>query len=165
MADTLSGNHPVGITMRPVGVLRTSYDSAERTPIQGAFQPDGAGTITVTDEYADGLMDIKGFTHLIVLSLLDRGGPVRLRPLPLLDDRAHGVFATRFPARPNRIGLTVVTLHARGGHTLHVRGVDMFDGTPVLDIKPYVPRFDAFPEASDGWFEGRDDRSKPPGRE
>lgn len=151
--------------MHPIGVLRTSYESADQTPIQGVFRPAGAGTIVVADEYAEGLTDIEGFTHLIVLYVLDRGGPVRLQPLPLLDDTTHGVFATRFPARPNRIGLTVVTLHSRDGHVLHVRGVDMFDGTPVLDIKPYVPRFDAFPEASEGWFEDHDDRPKPPGRE
>lgn len=88
-----------------------------------------------------------------------------MKPVPFLDDDAHGIFATRNPRRPNHLGLTVVTLQKREGVTLHVGGIDVLDGTPIVDIKPYVPRFDAFPDASEGWFAGREDRPKPPDRE
>lgn len=149
----------------PIGYLRTPYRAKEDTPIQGAFRPQSTGTIEILAPYVDGLDDIEGFSHLIVIHLLDRGGDIRLRVLPLLDDETHGVFATRFPARPNRIGLTVVPLVRRDGATLHIKNVDMLDGTPVLDIKPYVPRFDAYPDATEGWFADRPERPKPAGRE
>jgi len=83
----------------------------------------------------------------------------------LLDDDPHGIFACRYPARPNGIGLTIVQLLGREGMKLKVGGIDVLDNTPLLDIKPYVPRFDCFPEASEGWFKGKKERPKPPGRE
>ncbi|HHU08522.1 MAG TPA: tRNA (N6-threonylcarbamoyladenosine(37)-N6)-methyltransferase TrmO [Intrasporangiaceae bacterium] len=151
--------------VRPIGVARTPFAEQAEAPIQGAFHPDTRGTIEVLAEYAEGLDDIEGFSHLILIYVLDRCESVTLKPLPFLDDDAHGIFATRNPRRPNHLGLTVVTLHRRDGATLHVGGIDVLDGTPIVDIKPYVPRFDAFPEASEGWFAGREDRTKPPGRE
>src|SRR4029079_7183253 len=89
-------------------------------------------------EMAEGLLDIEGFSHLYVLWVFDRADGFSLRAMPPIDDRPHGVFATRSPRRPNPIGLTVVELQGREGHRLRVRGVDMLDGTPVLDIKPYL---------------------------
>jgi len=82
-----------------------------------------------------------------------------------LGDTPHGLFATRHPARPNGIGLTVVRLTGRVGAVLQVSGIDVLDGTPLIDIKPYIPRFDSFPDASEGWLDGREERPKPPGRE
>lgn len=151
--------------IRTVGVLRTPFARKQDAPIQGAFAPHAQGVLEVFEEYVDGLHDIDGFSHLILIYVLDRTQDVELRPVPFLDDRAHGVFATRNPRRPNRLGLTVVGLDRRDGRRLHVRGVDALDGTPVIDIKPYVPRFDSVPHATEGWFTGRGDRPKPAGRE
>jgi tRNA (Thr-GGU) A37 N-methylase len=90
---------------------------------------------------------------------------VELVRKPFLDDVPHGIFATRHPCRPNGIGISTVRLLGREGNVLRVSGIDVLDGTPLLDIKPYVPRFDSFPEASEGWFAGKENRKKPPGRE
>lgn len=149
----------------PVAVMRCPLREKADAPIQGAFHPESEGRVEVRPEFVAGLDDIEGFSHLILISVLDRGGPIDLRPLPLLDDERHGVFATRFPARPNRLGLSVVTLLSRDGAVLHVGNVDCLDGTPIVDIKPYVRRFDSVPDAREGWFAGRGDRPKPPGRE
>lgn len=149
----------------PIGVLRTPFIHRESTPTQGVFAPKAAGTLEVFDEFAEGLQDIEGFSHLILLYMLHRTQKVDMRVLPFLDDSHHGILATRNPRRPNHVGLTVVQLAARSNNVLHLSGLDMLDGTPVIDIKPYVPRFDSFPDAAEGWFAGKDDRPKPPGRE
>lgn len=153
------------VLIEPIGVIRTPFLAKDVTPIQGAFRPDARGTIELLPEYEEGLADIEGFSHLILLCHLDRGGEIRLTREPLLADEEHGIFATRHPCRPNRIGLTVVQLIQRRGHVLSVAGIDVLDETPLIDLKPYVPRFDAFPEAREGWFAGREDRPKPAGRE
>ncbi len=151
--------------IQPIGIVHTPFATKETTPIQGAFAPNATGTVEVFDQFSAGLDDIDDFSHLILLYVLDRAGDANLRPVPFLDDRPHGVFATRNPRRPNRLGLTVVSLDRRESNLLHVRNVDMLDRTPVIDVKPYVSRFDSFPDASEGWFSGRGDRPKPPGRE
>jgi tRNA-Thr(GGU) m(6)t(6)A37 methyltransferase TsaA len=119
----------------------------------------------VFPEFAAGLQDIGLFSHIILLYHFDRAGKVELVRKPFLDDAPHGIFATRHPCRPNGIGITIVGLLRREGNRLMVSGTDVLDGTPLLDIKPYVSRFDSFPEASEGWFAGRQKRDKPPGRE
>lgn len=149
----------------PIGIIHTPFSCKEEAPIQGAFHPEYAGTVEVFPEYVEALDGIDGFSHLFLLYEFDRAVPPRLRCLPFLTDEPKGLFATRFPSRPNNIGLTVVTLLARKGTLLEVGMIDVLDGTPLLDIKPYIPRFDAFPEASEGWFAGCSDRPKPPGRE
>lgn len=151
--------------LRHIGTIRTPFAQKDDAPIQGAFRPDAIGTVEVLPEFADGLADIDGFSHLILLYEFDRAAPVEMSRYTFLGDEPHGLFATRHPARPNPIGLTVVTLLARDGATLTVGGIDMLDATPLLDIKPYVARFDSVPEASEGWLAGRPDRPKPPGRE
>lgn len=151
--------------LRPIGVLRTPFHTKEDAPIQGAFADDAEGVLEVHDEFVEGLEDIEGFSHLILIYVFDRGNRVDLRPIPFLDDRSHGIFATRNPRRPNRLGLTVVRLLRRDHQALMLANVDVLDGTPVVDIKPYVPRFDSFPDASEGWFAGRENRPKPAGRE
>ncbi len=151
--------------LRTIGVLRTPFHTKEEAPIQGAFAHDAEGVLEVHDEFAEGLDDIEGFSHLILIYVFDRGHHVDLRPVPFLDDRAHGIFATRNPRRPNPLGLTVVRLVRRENQRLILRNVDVLDATPVLDIKPYVPRFDSVPHALEGWFAGRENRPKPPGRE
>ena len=148
-----------------IGVIRTPFQTKDATPIQGAFQPENVGEVELFDEYAEGLEGIDGFTHLILLYEFDRAAPVTLKRMTFLGDEEHGVFATRHPARPNPIGLTVVRLLGREGNTLRVGMADVLDGTPLLDVKPYIPRFDAYPDASEGWLAGAPERPKPPGRE
>lgn len=152
-------------SLRPIGVIHTRFATKEVAPIQGAFHPEHLGIVEVFDDFADGLRDIEGFSHLILLYLFDRAAPVELVRRTFLGDVPRGLFATRHPARPNPIGLTAVRLLGCDGTRLEVGGIDVLDGTPLLDIKPYVPRFDAFPEASEGWMAGLPERPKPHGRE
>jgi len=149
----------------PIGVIHTNYATKESAPIQGFFHPDAIGSVEVDAEFAEGLLDIELFTHLILLYHFDRAAQVELVRHPFLDDTPHGIFATRHPCRPSGIGLSIVKLLRRDGNVLQVSGIDVLDGTPLLDIKPYVTRFDCFPEASEGWFTGKEKRAKPAGRE
>ena len=151
--------------IRGVGVIHTCHATKDETPVQGAFQPDAVGTVELFPEFAPGLKDIEMFSHLILLYHFDRAGKVELVREPFLDDTPHGIFATRHPCRPNGIGISTVRLLGREGNILKVGGIDVLDGTPLIDIKPYVPRFDSFPDASEGWFAGKKNRAKPPGRE
>jgi tRNA (adenine37-N6)-methyltransferase len=125
-------------TPQPVGYLRTPYTDTKAIPKGLGATHDADGVLEVLPDFASGLADIDGFSHLFVLWVFDRSHGFDLFGVPPCDDRAHGVFATRSPRRPNPIGLTVVELLRRDGRLLHVRGVDMLDGTPVLDIKPYL---------------------------
>lgn len=145
-------------TMRPIGVVRSPYRSTTDVPKGIGAKHDAAGTIEVDPAFAAGLEDIEGFSHLFVIWVFDRAGDAELVARPPSDDRPHGVFATRSPRRPNPIGLTVVELTGREGASLSVRGVDMLDGTPVLDLKPYlssVPREDI----RRGWLEEAERRA------
>jgi tRNA (adenine37-N6)-methyltransferase len=153
------------LTINPIGIIRSSFRTKEETPIQGAFQPDAEGTVEVFPEFAPALKDIESFSHLYLIYRFDQAGEVILSRPTFLDDEPHGVFASRHPCRPNGLGLTVVRLLRREGNSLHVSGIDVLDGTPLIDIKPYIPRFDCYPEASAGWTAGKEARQKPPGRE
>jgi tRNA (adenine37-N6)-methyltransferase len=149
----------------PIGVIHTGFKTKESAPIQGSFESDAIGTVEVSAEFAEGLLDIELFSHLILLYHFDRAGELQLIRHPFLDDTPHGIFATRHPCRPSGMGLSVVKLLGREGNLLQVSGIDVLDGTPLLDIKPYVRRFDCFPDASEGWFQGKEKREKPAGRE
>ena len=129
---------PAMFTMEPIGVVRTPYTETSQIPKGPGAEHDAEGVIELRPEYEPGLLDIEGFSHLYVIWVFDRVTAISLTATPPTDTRAHGVFATRSPARPNRIGLTVVSLLRCEGPKLAVRGVDMLDGTPVLDIKPYL---------------------------
>jgi tRNA-Thr(GGU) m(6)t(6)A37 methyltransferase TsaA len=126
------------VTFTSIGVVRGPYRETEAIPKGLGARHEAEGTIEIRDDLEAGLGDIEGFSHLFVLWLFDRVERAELVAHPPSDDRPHGVFATRSPQRPNPIGLTVVELLRREGTTLHVRGIDMLDGTPVLDIKPYL---------------------------
>lgn len=153
------------IRLTAIGIIHTDHTTKEEAPIQGAFNPDAVGTVELFPEFAEGLKDIELFSHIYLFYHFDRSEPGELVRKPFLDDTPHGIFATRHPCRPNCIGITVVRLSERSGNMLTVKGIDVLDGTPLLDIKPYVPRFDCHPEASEGWFAGKDNRRKPSGRE
>jgi tRNA-Thr(GGU) m(6)t(6)A37 methyltransferase TsaA len=155
----------VSITVSPIGVIHSPYTKKESCPIQGTDAPDGTGTVEVFPEYADGLKDIETFSHIMLLYHFDRAGAIRLIRPTFLDDKSHGIFASRHPCRPSGLGISVVRLLRRRGNVLEVGGIDVLDQTPLLDIKPYVPRFDCFPEAHEGWVAGKPWRSKPSGRE
>jgi tRNA-Thr(GGU) m(6)t(6)A37 methyltransferase TsaA len=125
-------------TMTPIGYVRSPHRDTRDVPKGLGAQHEAEGILEILPGLEPGLTDIEGFSHLIVLWVFDRAGQSELLGTPPSDNRPHGVFATRSPRRPNPIGLTVVELIRREGNRLHVRGIDMLDGTPVLDIKPYL---------------------------
>ena len=143
-----------------IGIIRTPFKKPEGTPIQ----PQGAagvhGTVEVFPEYADGLADLQGFSHIFLIYHFHLAKPYSLRVKPFLDDQSHGVFATRAPARPNPIGLSIVELINIQNNQLHVRDIDVVDKTPLLDIKPYVPEFDARRSTKIGWLEEKTKKYK-----
>ena len=124
--------------VHPIGTVRSPYQDTKSIPKGLGAKHDAEGVLELLPKFAPGLADIEGFSHLFVLWVFDLSEGYDLFGKPPIDDRAHGVFATRSPRRPNPIGLTVVELLRRDGPRLHVRGVDMLDGTPILDIKPYL---------------------------
>jgi tRNA-Thr(GGU) m(6)t(6)A37 methyltransferase TsaA len=126
------------IFMRPIGLVRSPYSVTAQVPKGFGAQHDAEGTLEILPEYELGLTDIEGFSHLFVLWVFDRSEGYELLGTPPTDTTPHGVFATRSPLRPNPIGLTVVRLLGRDGASLRVVGLDMLDGTPILDIKPYL---------------------------
>ena len=125
-------------TARAIGFVKSPYKETREVPKGLGTRHEAEGTLEILPEFEPGLADIDGFSHLIVLWEFDRSSGFELLGTPPCDDRPHGVFATRSPRRPNPIGLTVVGLLGREGRMLHVRGVDMLDGTPILDLKPYL---------------------------
>jgi tRNA-Thr(GGU) m(6)t(6)A37 methyltransferase TsaA len=123
---------------QPIGRIRSAYHSTKQIPKGPGTKHEAEGVLEILPQFATGLTDIEGFSHLFVLWVFDRAQGFELLGIPPIDDRPHGVFATRSPRRPNPIGLTVVQLVHRDGNSLHVRGVDMLDATPILDLKPYL---------------------------
>lgn len=150
----------MNIEYRPIGVIHTPHKKIEGMPIQPSRAAGVPGTVEVLTEFADGLADLDGFSHIILLYHFHRSRGHQLSVIPFLDDRARGLFATRAPRRPNPIGLSVVRLVGVEGNRLSVEDVDMLDGTPLLDIKPYVPEFDERSEISVGWLEAARERKR-----
>lgn len=130
------------ISLEPIGYVRSPYQSTLQIPKGLGAEHAAQGTLEISAEFELGLTDIEGFSHLIVIWAFDRSEGYRLLVTPPSDNRAHGVFATRAPFRPNPIALTVVELLGRSGPVLRVRGVDMLDNTPIVDIKPYLSNID-----------------------
>jgi tRNA-Thr(GGU) m(6)t(6)A37 methyltransferase TsaA len=128
----------VTVTLHAIGVVRSPYSDTAQIPKGLGAQHAAEGVLELRPELEEGLLDIEGFSHLYVIWVFDRSEGSQLLAHPPSDDRPHGVFATRSPQRPNPVGLTVVELLSRDGARLHVRGLDMLDGTPILDIKPYL---------------------------
>jgi tRNA-Thr(GGU) m(6)t(6)A37 methyltransferase TsaA len=149
----------------PIGLIHSPHKDKEQCPIQPLYADEAEGRVEVFTPFEDGLKDIESFSHLYLIYLFDRRGEMRLLRPTFLDDRPHGIFASRHPCRPNGIGLSIVSLVRREGNVLVVKGVDVLDGTPLLDIKPYIPRFDAVDSASNGWVQDTEWRRKPKNRE
>ena len=146
--------------MDPIGFLRTPFTTREGMPIQPCGARGTPGRAELRGDLAPGLQDLEGFSHLILIYLFHQSRGFDLRVVPFLDHHAHGVFATRAPRRPNPIGLSVVRLDRIEGATLHLLDVDMLDGTPLLDIKPFVPGFDVpVGPVRAGWLEDSSDRA------
>jgi tRNA-Thr(GGU) m(6)t(6)A37 methyltransferase TsaA len=141
------------IRYRPIGVIRSPFKEPEGTPIQPAGARGVPGTVEVFPEYGEGLKDIEGFSHIILLYHFHLSKGASLRVQPFMDNCEHGIFAIRGPTRPNPIGLSVVRLIRVESGILHVQDVDIVDGTPLLDIKPYVPEFDLREVERIGWLE------------
>jgi tRNA-Thr(GGU) m(6)t(6)A37 methyltransferase TsaA len=148
----------MNLELHPIGIVHSPFKEATGTPIQASLARGTQGTIEVAPTFADGLKDLDGFDRIWLLYWFDRAAAPKLIVTPYLDDQPHGVFATRAPARPNPIGISAVRLLRVEGCTLHVAEVDILDGTPLLDIKPYAPRFDHLPAERTGWLQRVGDR-------
>jgi tRNA-Thr(GGU) m(6)t(6)A37 methyltransferase TsaA len=140
--------------MRPIGTIHSPFHQKSETPIQSS-RSEAAGQVIVSPDFSPGLQDIEGFSHIILLYAFHDSQGYDLQVKPFLDDRLHGLFCTRYPRRPNPIGLSVVRLLERRENVLLIEGVDVLDGTPLLDIKPYVPDFDIRTDVRTGWYEKR----------
>jgi len=151
--------------IKPIGVIHSPFATKEACPIQPVYANGAAGRVEVFEEFADGLQDIEAFSHIYLLYLLDRAGKIEFVRETFLDDKPHGIYASRHPCRPNGIGMSIVKLAGRDNNVLAVEGIDVLDNTPLLDIKPYIPKFDFIESAAEGWTAGKDWRPKPAGRE
>jgi tRNA-Thr(GGU) m(6)t(6)A37 methyltransferase TsaA len=145
-------------SMRPIGRVTSPYQNVSEIPKGLGTKHQAEGSLDIRPEFEDGLKDIEGFSHLFVIWVFDRAKNYELIGRPPSDDRPHGVFATRSPRRPNPIGLTVVELIGRSGARLHVRGIDMLDGTPILDLKPYLSNVPP-EQLRRGWLAGAESRA------
>jgi tRNA-Thr(GGU) m(6)t(6)A37 methyltransferase TsaA len=146
------------ITYTPIGVVHSPFTTLEGMPLQTIAAQGIPGSVELEPAFREGLKDLEAFSHLILLTHLHRMTGYALEVTPYLDDQPHGIFATRSPRRPNPLGLSVVRLIAIEEGRLLIEDVDLLDGTPLLDLKPYVPAFDARETERIGWFAGRVER-------
>ncbi len=153
------------IVMNPIGIIYSPFESKDDCPIQSTYSFEARGKVEVDRKYAEGLKDIETFSHIYLIYLFDRSGDIKLVRPTFLDDEPHGIYASRHPCRPNGIGISIVKLIERKDNILEVEGLDILNRTPLLDIKPYIPRHDIIESASEGWLAGKEWRPKPPGRE
>jgi tRNA-Thr(GGU) m(6)t(6)A37 methyltransferase TsaA len=147
------------IEYRPIGFVRSPFNTAEGTPIQPPGAAGIEGALEIYPEFVGGLEDLEGFSHIILLYHFHLSKRYVLKVKPFLDERMRGIFATRAPLRPNPIGISIVRLDRIENGTVYVKDIDVVDGTPLLDIKPYVPQFDMKKDVRTGWLEGRSDKS------
>lgn len=144
----------------PIGFLQTPYKDIQNMPIQPSGASGVAGKLILKPEFIEGIKDLDGFSHIYLIYLFHKVNSYQLTVTPFLDSEVHGVFATRAPKRPNPFGLSVVRLLSIEENVLNLENVDMLDGTPILDIKPYIPAFDHPKNVRIGWLEGRGDSVK-----
>ena len=148
------------IIYKPIGIIHTPFTDKDSTPIQGCFAPKSKGYIELYPEYVEGLRNIEGFSHIILIYHFHKAKGCSLMAKPFLDKEKKGIFAIRYFKRPNPIGLSVVRLYGLRDDILDIGEVDMLDGTPLLDIKPYVPQFDIKEQVENGWYEYASEREK-----
>ncbi|MDP3564058.1 MAG: tRNA (N6-threonylcarbamoyladenosine(37)-N6)-methyltransferase TrmO [Methanoregula sp.] len=142
------------VSFTPIGTIHSPFPEPAGMPIQPAGAVGIQGTVVIDERFRDGLRDLCGFSRIILIYHLHRSQGHSLEVIPFLDTVPHGIFATRAPRRPNAIGLSIVRLISVNDCELVIEDVDVVDGTPLLDIKPYVPEFDCFPDEKSGWFSG-----------
>lgn len=140
------------IELTPIGTIHTPYTESKEMPIQGRFKDDVEGWLELKQEYAPGLKDLDGFSHAILIYYFHRSEREELQGRPFLEETARGIFAIRSPHRPNHLGFSVVRLQRIEGNRVYFTEVDMLDGTPLLDIKPYVEHFDRRVNVKSGWL-------------
>ncbi len=149
----------MSFSITPIGIIHTPFKNLEGMPIQPSGAADVTGTIVMDKEFEPGLKDIEGFSHLILLYQFHQSKGYDLLVKPFLDNQKRGLFATRAPRRPNSIGLSIVRLVEKKGNVLIIQGIDVLNGTPLLDIKPYVPAFDAKEVTAVGWLEKKQEKA------
>jgi tRNA-Thr(GGU) m(6)t(6)A37 methyltransferase TsaA len=140
------------VTYRPVGIVRSPFTAVEGMPIQPSRARDVEGTLEIDPEFHAGLKDLDGFSHILLVCHLHRVSGSELTVVPFLDTEPRGIFATRAPKRPNAIAISVLRIKSVSDGRVQVLDVDLLDGTPILDVKPYVPEFDARVDARIGWY-------------
>jgi tRNA-Thr(GGU) m(6)t(6)A37 methyltransferase TsaA len=146
------------LQLKPIGIIHSPFQRASDTPIQGAMARGAEGWVEIFAEFVEGLKDLEGFERVWLIYWFDRASAPQLIVKPYLDQEEHGVFATRAPCRPNPIGLSCVRLLGVESKGFRIGEVDILDGTPLLDIKPYVPVFDCFEVRGVGWLAGKGGR-------
>jgi len=142
------------IEMHPIGVIHSPFKSKSETPIQPVFS-SSIGEVEVFSSYLDGLIDLDGFSHIILIYYFNNTENFQLKVKPFLDNKVHGLFSTRHPNRPNPIGISIVEIIQISGNLITVKGIDVIDLTPLLDIKPYIPDFDVRTSTRTGWYKNR----------
>jgi tRNA-Thr(GGU) m(6)t(6)A37 methyltransferase TsaA len=152
------------IKLKPIGIIRTPYKEPNGMPIQGRFEKDVTGHVELFPEYQQGLKDIEGFSHIILIYYFDRSKDETIMGKPFLEDESHGIFAIRSPHRPNHIGFSIVKLDKVANNIVTFSEVDILDGTPLLDIKPYVSHFDSREDIKNGWLDKHFKNGKIPKR-
>lgn len=150
----------MSIALQPIGIIFTPFRSKEGMPIQSRLAKGIKGRIELKEKFVPGLLDLDGFSHIFLVYYFHESNGFELQVKPFLDDNKHGVFATRAPKRPNAIGMSVVKLLHVDKNILEVENVDMLDGTPLLDIKPYIPQFDDHQVERWDWVEDKENRMK-----
>jgi len=141
------------IELTPIGIIRSPYKEQKDMPIQGRFRDDVEGWIELKEEYVPGLKDLDGFSHAILICYFHRSEAEHLEARPFLEQETHGIFAIRSPHRPNHLGFSIVKIQRIEGNRLYFTEADMLDGTPVLDIKPYIKHFDSRDDVKSGWLD------------
>jgi len=144
---------------KPIGVIRSEHIAADKTPIQPVYAKGCEGRAEILPEFAEGLCDLEGFSHIYLIYHFHCAAPAKLKVKPFLQNVTRGLFATRAPCRPNPIGLSVVRLVKIKGTTLHLEDVDILDNTPLLDIKPYTAKFDCIVTERNGWQDAVDEKT------
>ena len=146
------------LNLKPIGFIKTPFKTKDGMPIQPTGAKGIKGTIEIDSQYSEGLKDLDGFSHIILIYHFHLSKTYDLTVKPFMDDQLHGIFSTRVPKRPNPIGLSVVKLNKMESNILHIENIDVLDGTPLLDIKPFIPDVDSPDVQKLGWLEGKSDK-------
>ncbi len=146
------------VTIKPIGIIHTPYNRIEDMPIQPKGASEVEGYILLDEDYIEGLKDLEGFSHIYLIYRFHQAKRTEMLVTPFMDIEKRGVFATRSPLRPNHIGISIVELKRVEGYKIFIEGVDMLDGTPLLDIKPYIEKFDGVKGSRSGWLQASDEQ-------